>query len=549
MADWLIPVGSGVAALLGTGLSVSLFLRRRANREEPEAPEALVADFSTKRKGRKLALSLIEGLPDETGLYHWPAWIENAAEAEAVIDEQGAAVLVYGQLEGKQVQSGIVMRHLRLTSQSIRLPNHFPLPEMDLSQLSELPPLVAGLLMVSRGQYQEALNHFTFLESPAAVVHLWRALLLDLTHQIPNALESYRQAALHNPEVPELYFNWGQILQKQGHAKEAFEKLSKARHLQPDLTETYVLMGRLLEEAGHREKAIAVLRAAEGDPGQVASCHEKAGHLSSAIGDWQGAIQDYRRALQSNPELDLFPLAKAHLALGMDDEGKALLLKALERQPDDQRLSLHLAHLATKHQQWQEACHYFRSVSDGLSREDLGWWALAAEEVGELEEAIRLYKTLEGQDKKVASLEGKFYLKSGRWQAAMETFEKILADDPRSPHGLCGLGSVLVSLKKAEDAIRFLRRGIALNPRDGEAWLRWGQALIQLGHWERAYPKLQESARLIPNHPELLPLLRQVENQLQPIKLSPVDTESLLALEEGYGALTGNEADAILNRV
>lgn len=549
MADWLIPLGSGVAALAAVGVAIGAVIRRRGQDEAPEIPEALIADFSTRRKGRKLALSLIEQLPEETSLFHWPAWIQDRQEAEEVADQQDASVLVYGQLEGKTFRSGMVIRYPCPPRRGLLLPSHLALPEMTAAQPEELPSLVAGVLLVTRGHYQEALNHFAFLERPAAFVHLWRALLLDLTGQANQAAEAYRQAAAINPDAPEVFFNWGRLLQEQGHAKEAFEKLSKARHLQPDLTDTYLLMGRLLEEAGHREKAIAVLRAAEGDPEKIARCLEKAGNLSSVLGDWQGAIQDYRRALQFNPDLDLFPLAQAHLALGLDNEGKALLLQALERHPDDPRLSLHLARLATKHQEWLEACHYFRAAQAHVSREDLGWWALSAEEAGELEEAIALYKRIEGQDKKVASLEGKYFMKSGRWQAAMETFEKILADDPRSPQGLSGLGNVLVSLKRAEDAIRFLRRAIALNPRDGEAWLRWGQALVQLGHFERAYPKLQEAARLVPNHPELLPALRQVENQLQPVKLSPVDTEALRALEEGYGALTGDRPDAILNRV
>ena len=68
----------------------------------------------------------------------------------------------------------------------------------------------------------------------------------------------------------------------------------------------------------------------------------------------------------------------------------------------------------------------------------------------------------------------------------IEYFERMLADNPNNPTGLLALANEYKKAGRDEDEAAVLKRYVAVNEDEGNAYLRLGEVLERLGRGEEA---------------------------------------------------------------
>lgn len=91
---------------------------------------------------------------------------------------------------------------------------------------------------------------------------------------------------------------------------------------------------------------------------------------------------------------------------------------------------------------------------------------------------------------------GACLLREQAHEAASVQFEKALARDPRSVVALVGVGSALLGLSRASEAIVPLERAVAIEPGMDDAWYVLGRAYQAAGRGEQAQRAFATVARL-----------------------------------------------------
>ena len=100
-----------------------------------------------------------------------------------------------------------------------------------------------------------------------------------------------------------------------------------------------------------------------------------------------------------------------------------------------------------------------------------------------------------------------FYTKQGKYQKAVACYELILADEKDDfirELAFWGAGECYLNLNLFEDAERYLRKAIELNPENANYHCLLGATLTKRERFEEAIFEFEEASRLAPNNPEIL---------------------------------------------
>ncbi len=91
-------------------------------------------------------------------------------------------------------------------------------------------------------------------------------------------------------------------------------------------------------------------------------------------------------------------------------------------------------------------------------------------------------------------------LQSGRPEAALRRFRRILAHRPENPSALAGSAAALVALRRYQEAADMYARLLEITPEDAEARYDLGVVLGRLGRFLEAAGQFREAVRIDPNH-------------------------------------------------
>jgi tetratricopeptide (TPR) repeat protein len=242
-------------------------------------------------------------------------------------------------------------------------------------ELGDHHPLHRMVLLANRAQLLAALGRTKeALEDYAAAIaidpafpdyYLERGNLLFKLGRHEEALADYERAMRAGPPLPEAHYNRAELRTMRGDTAGALTDLGRVIELDPSYLDAYINRAGLLAAAGRDEEAkgdvIAGLALAPGNPhlltvlGQLetsagrlaeagaaldaaveaaprlAAAWGNRGVLRYAVGDLEGAVEDLSRAIELQPQPDLYT-------------NRAIALRALSRDSDadadDRRASL-----------------------------------------------------------------------------------------------------------------------------------------------------------------------------------------------------------------
>jgi tetratricopeptide (TPR) repeat protein len=216
------------------------------------------------------------------------------------------------------------------------------------------------------------------------------------------------------------------------------------------------------------------------------------GYLANYRRQLQEGTREYRKALKLDPDDD-----GVKFALGVAAVHKRQALAALERRPDDIKSLSKLGYIAWNEADYDEAVRRFRQVlaidprhapayihlgvsyaaqgnfeaSIAAYQEAKDLQANLAGVVGQSIDLVeRLRRAKQHPDDPAAQARlGELYASDGRFDRAIECFEKATALAPRSPHGFFMLAHSYEAEERDADALRAYETGLALDPSDAQA--------------------------------------------------------------------------------
>jgi predicted Zn-dependent protease len=261
----------------------------------------------------------------------------------------------------------------------------------------------------------------------------------------------YRKAIAADPKQFESRMALGLLLAAKGDAKDddaAREQLQAASQLEPNppnpgaRAQADRALARLLRSSdptGARDALVDALKLTSETPADTVL----AGEIAESAGDGEIAEQEYRKAIQSDPNSSDATAGLAHLLINQRryQDAQPLVEAALHRDPDDPALNAQLASILN---------------AEGKQADALGVLA-------------KLHK-LEPNSPSVTSMLADADIQAGKLDEADALYQQLLAQSPNDPLLLDARGQILIRQQRYPEAIASFRKAVAARADDADAW-------------------------------------------------------------------------------
>ncbi|MEP6992844.1 MAG: tetratricopeptide repeat protein, partial [bacterium] len=251
------------------------------------------------------------------------------------------------------------------------------------------------------------------------------------------AIERYREAGRAEPEAlrPKMGEAWSLLaMERAREARPIAEALASAN---PTMVDAVMLVAAARAGTGDPAAALAALDDARTLAPQRPDVHQRIGDIARSLGDLEGAVGAYRRALELDSELAVvrFQLARLLRGRGQSREAEHELEAALDAVPTYAEATLELASLK------RSAGHPENALPLLI--------ALLERDPYHLDALLALGETLIALSKR---------------RSASQAFQRILEFDPTHVGALYYEGVLMNDQKRFRDAITRWRRVIELEP-------------------------------------------------------------------------------------
>ena len=425
---------------------------------------------------------------------------------------------------------------------------------MELFPTDPQTPLLMGLAFLQQDKKAEARKAFEkSLElAPEYLPAVEQLVNLDIDlKQYSAALQRVEARVEQKPDTPVLQFLMAKIFIAQKTLDKAEAALLKAIQLAPDYRPPYLLLARIYVEGGKHNQAVDQLKAVlEKNPKDVAALTQLA-MIYSEIKNLNAARETYERILEINPKSGLAMNNLAYLYsehFGQLDKAYDLAKRTRDLFPNDPFSADTLGWVLYKRSDYQHSLTLLQESSQKLPNEPeillhLGMaYYMTGEETlarNSLEKALKSTRDLAGRreaaerlellnrdttssdPKAVADLEtwlsdhpddpialaraASLYQRNGAPEKAVKTYERVVKQNPKNSSALLNLARLYSEqLHDPSKALEFAKKARDLAPDDPNVAHILGQLTYQNGDHQRAAGLLAESARKLPNDPQVL---------------------------------------------
>ena len=275
-----------------------------------------------------------------------------------------------------------------------------------------------------------------------------RGYIADAQGHADAAEDWYRKAIAADPKQFEARSALGLLLVAKGDTQGARDQLYAAVQLVPNplspaakaqADRALAHLIRSSDPTGARDALVDALKLTPETPADTVL----AGEIAEAAGDAAIAEQEYRKALDSDPNSSDAAAGLAHLYIAEKRyaDAQPLVQAALRRDPDNPSLNAQLAAILN---------------SEGKQPEALV--------------VLEKLHQLEPDNREVASMLADADLQAGKLDEADALYQQLLAQTPADPALLDADGQILIRRQRYADAIAAFRKATAARPDDVDAW-------------------------------------------------------------------------------
>ena len=206
--------------------------------------------------------------------------------------------------------------------------------------------------------------------------------------------------------------------------------------------------------------------------------------LRNERGDYEGAVKDYTRAVEmdpNNPEL-------------WNSRGKTFFMMAGEEKYKDQQKSLLEKAIKDYTESLSKPKISAKSKSEALSNRGAAYGMAGMYEpsIRDITEGI----TFDPTNKNAYANRSIAYLNTQQYEKALADYQEYLKLDPNDPNFWYESGMVQRVLKKNQDAVKSLDRALQLNPQLNIAYLERARAKAQAGNKPAAQQDYQKAQQM-----------------------------------------------------
>lgn len=295
----------------------------------------------------------------------------------------------------------------------------------------------------------------------------------------------YRKAVAADPKQFESRLALGLILAAKGDPQDnqaALEQLQAAAQLEPNppnpgaRAQADRALARLLRSSdptGARDALVDALKLTPETPSDTLLAAE----IAEAAGDGDIAEQEYRHALQQEPNSSDAIAGLAHLLIDQKRyaDAQPLVETALRRDPDHPALNAQLA-----------------AILNGEGKQ--------ADALVVLEKLHKLEPTTQS----VTSMLADAAFQAGKLDEADALNQQLLAQAPNDPALLDGRGQILIREQHYPEAIAVFRKAVAVRPDDADAWSGIAFADSEAHQYQDELAALSMRSKYAPENPASL---------------------------------------------
>ena len=290
-------------------------------------------------------------------------------------------------------------------------------------------------------------------------------------------------------------------LYKNGHFKDAIEKIKHLNDNYPNVPLLFNLVGACYKSLGDLKSAAQMFKKAVDIKKDYFEAHKNLGITLKDLGSLDSAINSFKLALSLEPNhIGLqYNLATTYKELGLLDDAVNSYKEAIAINPGFAEAHNNLGNVLVDLEQLDDAVNNFNRAIDINPRFVEAYYNLgvAFRNLRKLDEAVLVYKNALNIDPNYVKAHnnlGRIFTLLGEQLLAIECYEKAIAINHNYYKAHKNLGFSLLALGKVDKAVEFFLQSIAINPNYAEAHMNLGYAFKRLKQlakamecFERAY--------------------------------------------------------------
>jgi tetratricopeptide (TPR) repeat protein len=336
--------------------------------------------------------------------------------------------------------------------------------------------------------------------------------------QTDAALEQYKIIADANPEDAETYIRMAEIYRRGGKFDQALDALKKAESMVSDSMEVPYNIAAVYQAQGRYDDAIQVLqdllkKTAKADTAYSQSEKnnrtvflERLGTVYRDNNNDALAIETFRKMLtlgDDNAERGYQQIIDTYREAKQWAQATDVAKEAVQKLPNDRGLQMVYASQLADSGQPDAALKQVRSLLKGAP-EDREVYISLSQMYARLKRWPEAEEALDQADKLSTRPEDKQFVlfqrgstleRQKKYEAAEETFRKLLADDPQNAMTLNYLGYMMADRGvRLEEALAMIQKAVDIDPANGAYLDSLGWAYFKLGKYDQAEDKLTKAA-------------------------------------------------------
>ncbi|MCP3958692.1 MAG: tetratricopeptide repeat protein [bacterium] len=269
------------------------------------------------------------------------------------------------------------------------------------------------------------------------------------------------------------------------------------------------------------------------------------GFAQSERGEVEGAIDSYRRALDSDPGLEQvhYNLGLLHAQRDELEEAEKSYQEAVRILPGHARAHNNLGSVVQRRGDLEGAIEHYTAAADAdpemvIAQRNLAKALLSA---GRGPDALARIDTLEGLEPdhaEIPFLRGSALMQTGDVAGATSELRRAVATDPENALAHNDLGTALLGAQDLPAALEQFEKAIALDPEHLQAYNNAGAVLAMTGDLEGARVKFEEVVRRSPEYADARYNLATILLRLGDVGRGVEELQQVLRLQPNHPRAT-----------
>jgi tetratricopeptide (TPR) repeat protein len=379
--------------------------------------------------------------------------------------------------------------------------------------------------------------------SDGAAAHFVTALQLERVGNIDGAINEYRKALLKDSTFSSASGNLGLLYAKKGMSDEASVELARGLYSIPN-PKYHKAMALYLADRKVYPLAVYHYNEAARDLSRDASIFLGLAEIYRVTGQQEKALDEYRRALSADPNLEKANIGIAAISLERNDLEKAIeqLKKAEAVNPKNRDIHIMLAGIYEIKGDLKLADYHNLLGGKGRAASSVAGKPSGRPVQSDADKEVESLKTVvKDRPDDVVSYEklGHIYRAAGKDTEAIDAYREAAHRNSVNSDVYLNLGILYEKRSQADEAVVAYKQAIKAKPDNYDARLRLGDIHLSRGFYQEAVEQYSEFLRLRPESPDI---------HLKLARIFSKSKETNLAIESYSHVLKYSPDDADANR-